>query len=747
MSLFAIGRLSIIISLAIAFSARAVDEFIVPVGASSPHVFLSLTDERDQTEGFFSIPASRTSAPGLPLDSDPFYKVVIYDTGSPTTIISRDTFEKFDIAGAGLSGTNITPVGGVGELVDAVNSDPLGVYAAGPDALLTNPVNGEQVVDRSRLRGSFNDPILYGTPGTSLPNVVGTNTAMNYVSVINYSEPKIIDFDGETYRSPNITLAELGSVAAPDRRIRLTLEPSQLGSTSGTFLPDLAGIADGGDIADNPGTPSIGGSFWLTANFENNGVQRNQLRAILDTGAQATIVSEQIAAELGFDVINDKPDFFVHIQGVTGVSEEVPGFYADQFHLPGTDGGLLLNDVPLIVFNLTDPRDGINQLDALIGMNVFAGRDVIINPELGSPYLGVSDANLPAHSWAATTPSARLMDPSSWSEPGVPALDWFATLRNASNEPRLAVVDEAAELGALTIGGNETDLSGTMTVSVTEGNKLTVFGTSIVQAGGVLDVDGGEIDTFGVELRGGSLSGSGVVRGEISSQGNVIPGGEGEVGSLQFPGNADLLNNSVLKIDLGDNSDPSNLQHDSISIEGQQLTLDGRLELFTTDDYVQPAPGSSDEFTLVRVEDRMIGAFEEYSFNGTELEREFPLVTDRRSFRDHVGDGQFITVSYFDPQAVSVRNEQALLGDANGDGEVQFDDFIAVAENFNMEADWSGGDFDGDGLVSFLDFLALAENFGAVAGGAAEALVAIPEPSAAMLTLLGGIALVRRTRR
>lgn len=55
-----------------------------------------------------------------------------------------------------------------------------------------------------------------------------------------------------------------------------------------------------------------------------------------------------------------------------------------------------------------------------------------------------------------------------------------------------------------------------------------------------------------------------------------------------------------------------------------------------------------------------------------------------------------------------------IAGDADLDGQVQFSDFILLAENFNAETNWSGGDFDGSGVADFSDFLILARNFGRV---------------------------------
>ena len=54
-----------------------------------------------------------------------------------------------------------------------------------------------------------------------------------------------------------------------------------------------------------------------------------------------------------------------------------------------------------------------------------------------------------------------------------------------------------------------------------------------------------------------------------------------------------------------------------------------------------------------------------------------------------------------------------LPGDADGDGEVAFLDFLMLANNFGAtDATYADGDFNCDGSVTFLDFLILANNFG-----------------------------------
>lgn len=78
-------------------------------------------------------------------------------------------------------------------------------------------------------------------------------------------------------------------------------------------------------------------------------------------------------------------------------------------------------------------------------------------------------------------------------------------------------------------------------------------------------------------------------------------------------------------------------------------------------------------------------------------------------------------------------------GDLDGNGAVDFLDFLALANNFGEATDdYTKGDIDGNGSVAFLDFLALANNFGSDSGVAAAS---VPEPSACTLVLFMAIAI------
>jgi len=65
-----------------------------------------------------------------------------------------------------------------------------------------------------------------------------------------------------------------------------------------------------------------------------------------------------------------------------------------------------------------------------------------------------------------------------------------------------------------------------------------------------------------------------------------------------------------------------------------------------------------------------------------------------------------------------------LHGDANLDGAVGFDDFLALSNGFGAAGGWGTGDFSGDGLVVFDDYLMLSQNFGKTPSQLATA----PEP-------------------
>ena len=64
------------------------------------------------------------------------------------------------------------------------------------------------------------------------------------------------------------------------------------------------------------------------------------------------------------------------------------------------------------------------------------------------------------------------------------------------------------------------------------------------------------------------------------------------------------------------------------------------------------------------------------------------------------------------------------VGDADLNGQVEFVDFLQLANNFGKPGRWSTGDFDGSGTTDFLDFLLLADNF----NEGTNSVASVPEP-------------------
>jgi hypothetical protein len=72
-----------------------------------------------------------------------------------------------------------------------------------------------------------------------------------------------------------------------------------------------------------------------------------------------------------------------------------------------------------------------------------------------------------------------------------------------------------------------------------------------------------------------------------------------------------------------------------------------------------------------------------------------------------------------------------ILGDADGDGQVAFPDFVTLSNHFGAPGNYMQGDFDLNGRVEFADFVILSDNFGKT-----SAATIVAEPSASMLGLI-----------
>ena len=90
-----------------------------------------------------------------------------------------------------------------------------------------------------------------------------------------------------------------------------------------------------------------------------------------------------------------------------------------------------------------------------------------------------------------------------------------------------------------------------------------------------------------------------------------------------------------------------------------------------------------------------------------------------------------------------------IKGDLNFDNRVNFEDLVALAQNYNASGKlWTQGDFTLDGIVNFADLVVLAQHYGTgVAPGTqpsfAAALAMVPEPTSAALVMAAAMVMGR----
>jgi len=93
------------------------------------------------------------------------------------------------------------------------------------------------------------------------------------------------------------------------------------------------------------------------------------------------------------------------------------------------------------------------------------------------------------------------------------------------------------------------------------------------------------------------------------------------------------------------------------------------------------------------------------------------------------------------PMLNAVQIVKLVTGDADLNGKVDFQDYLALESSFgNTVTPGTGADFDNNGVIDFQDYLALESNFGT------GAVVETPEPMTLSLLGLGALALIRRRK-
>ncbi|MEM8865629.1 MAG: retropepsin-like aspartic protease [Planctomycetota bacterium] len=714
----------------------------VAIGGFIPFVGIGMTNESKTLDSldlgdipFITDPSLAVPA-GVPLLSgpgqSPFFDIGLLDTGAATHIITQAAYNGFDLEFHNLDGVNIQPIGGATGVIETVINDAAGFYAAGLTPASTDGTN--YTLDRSSLRGQTSIATLTASEDWTLPNIVGLPMAAQHAIAIRNDQPQIFQHQGRTVRTPKVDFIDIGSGAEEGilRRAPLILNPG-IGFIQGPQyvfnldLDDLLGGSGSINVANNPASPSViidssgnGGGLFLELDLRNGTQGFEDKQLLFDTGADLTVISEITAKRLGFDAVLDKPDFVLEVEGSGGVQGGVPGFYVDELNIDTVGGNFTLQNVPVAVFDVTNPNDPGNIIDGIIGMHLFNGRNIVIDAEASfgqggnGPSLYISDPVTNVRTWAGdgTPPSGPWANPSAWLEGSAP--DELSDVRAIATEDGAAMQQITTDLNSIAHRLKVAGANGnTMRLQIGSVRDLTVYGEVVIEEGGAISIpSGSKLDAQFVNIFGGELIGTGEVfvgTGPISAAvrnigGLVAPGNNG----LRIVGDFSNLEEGTFRTSIGETR--GLLTADVLEITRNAFlsgTLDVRLDQPGSSDF-----GIGDAFTILTTGEAIFGEFDTLLLP-----------------QEYLWDIDYLTNSVV-LEVIGFRTP----GDFSGDGLVDVTDYTVWRDGY--------GDH-----YTIADYLVWKSAFAAADTAAASLSISAPEPASLLLLTLALAPICRRQRR
>ncbi|MHC5119596.1 MAG: aspartyl protease family protein, partial [Planctomycetota bacterium] len=216
-----------------------------------------------------------------------------------------------------------------------------------------------------------------------------------YTTVIRNDYIHTINVDGQDISGPDVQILEQDDPSIPEYSRKISLNFSGLAETASYYMfPFLSTSPDYPTLLSlSPDTLPTGGKFITTLYVLEgepsplNVVQ--PMRVMVDTGAQSSIITPSMAANLSLPL---EGDFLVDVCGVGGLVPDVPGYYVDYVKINALGGAMEFSNAPFVVIDLPLQDAAGNPLDGVLGMNFFWNRNIVFAPNLsGSGFLHVSD--------------------------------------------------------------------------------------------------------------------------------------------------------------------------------------------------------------------------------------------------------------------------------------------------------------------------------------------------------------------
>ena len=434
---------------------------VPPLEGPQTYVVMTVTDQNsgDETDFFAS---AHMGLDGSPLTGATANQVLaVFDSGGGSHLVSYPDAVLLGLQGDYLSGEYL-PVQGVVGSIEMEMSMPVGFFVHGLQDLDSS---GQIVPALTFGQGNFIG--LVNTPdnhlaGDTIPTILGTPFFAYFPAYVQHSQRIDTSVGGEAVSTAAVTIYPSPTdpqLPILDKRILLEIRPG--GSGESVFFLGVPGF-----LLLGPSLLSGDSSLFFTANTVTLGEGANSTSGsmVVDTGAQATLISRAAATALGLNLLD--PEFEVEVQGIGSATVMAPGFYIDKLSIPvtinqnGTSTNEVWNNVPVVVINVASPAGGT--LFGILGMNLLANRDYVFNGALPSgpfddPYLDITE---PIITPELQITDIRLVAPDTveidWlSQPAAPVL----YLESATNLATQPVIWSVVATGALPT------TTGTMTVT------------------------------------------------------------------------------------------------------------------------------------------------------------------------------------------------------------------------------------------------------------------------------------------